>query len=426
MPFKYLALAKATFLQHEARKTLAKVGSSPQQMASTCQHLTTSTPAIWPGQALAGPGPATPLSISASQIKTWLRCHRLWWFEKCCGLVQPQKHFFIVGKALHGVAERFLTDVRGPDLYPAGWDHDLTPDESRWVRTSAELAIKGEVWKRSEGLLVEYPFLAVIGSELDGLPQLLPAVAEQRAGAEEGERQVRPVPGVGRCVTGFMDGVDFGEGLVLDHKTTKHSGYAKTERTLAEDEQMLLYAAIVLAHDRDRVAKADEYQAESAEDSALRSVTVRHNVFLKNVGLREDGTREDPVYPVDAVIHRAEAVAFWSKVVAMSEEMLKVRQVPVGEGLAKADNWEQVEGEANPGHSSPAHGRSNQPGLRAALEAAGNEHACSSYGGCVWKDVCWGRCKASQVVAKLLPPAPPPKPTPLIFRPGRYVRNSPN
>lgn len=318
-----------------------------------------------------------------------------------------------MGKALHGVAERFLTDVRGPDLYPTGWDHDLTPEESKWIRTSAELAIATGVWKRSGGLLVEYPFLAVIGTGpgqmLDGLPRLLPAIAEQRAGSEEGERQVRPVLGVARCMTGFMDGVDFGEGLVLDHKTAKHSGYAKTSKTLAKDEQMLIYAAIVLAQDRDTCRRSGDIERVPVWQEEKEFVTVRHNVFLKNLDPTQPG--QEPVYSVEAVIHRAEAVAFWVKVATLSEEMLKVRTVPVGEGLAKADNWEMVQGEANPGVGG---------GLRAALTASGDEHACSSYGGCLWKDVCWGRCKASQVVAKLLPPTPPPKPTPLIFRPGRY------
>lgn len=165
------------------------------------------------------------LVLSASQLKTYQRCPRLWWFDKCRDMPRGEQSYSqTFGKVLHSVAERYLDgDASGRDsegrpvnLYPEGWETDpesgerLLPQDEEVVQALISKAIEEGVLQRRPDLKVETHFLEPM------------------------------TPGV--YVQGFID-VDM-PGEIQDHKSTKSIRYALSPEKLADDTQMLLYAKI--------------------------------------------------------------------------------------------------------------------------------------------------------------------------------------
>jgi PD-(D/E)XK nuclease superfamily len=320
-------------------------------------------------------------NISASQYKTWKRCHRLWWFQKCAGVKEKPKQAFVIGHALHSVAERYITAQASSwdDLFPIEWDKGLAPDEAAWVKDMTRRGIERGVLQAAPDSLVEFPIAALTGPQhvdARGLPLLAKAetyldeTLTRRVSALTSMHDGSPLP-AGWDATppfvGFIDQLLLWENppRVTDHKTAKNRRYATTPAKLAEDDQVLSYAAVPM------VLRPD-----------VDIVSVRHDVFIKEEG------GPDP-YCVEATVTYDKVRKTWDDIRQATIDMELVRQVaprvvdPVNPA-ARANNWQRV---------------------RSAVEEGRAQDACQAYGGCEMRDVCFGRATAEQVVRRLDAPS---------------------
>ncbi len=318
---------------------------------------------------------------SASQHKTFKRCHRLWWFEKVVGVKQRAQQHFIIGTVLHGVAERYITGQTKTwdDLFPVGWNEGLNEYESNWARRMASKAVENGTWQAIENSYIEFPIAFLVGKEhvdARGLPLL--AKAETYIDEHKVRRVAKlttlydgsPLPpgwSIMPPYVGFIDHLRLWENppKIADHKTSKNRTYATTPAKLAEDLQVLSYAAVPMVI-RPEVTEVD----------------LIHNLFLKNEG------GPDP-YVVKAVAPFAKVLKTWESIRSNSEEMLKIRaEVPkvvdASNPYARGNNWQRV---------------------RSAIEE-GRPDACKEYSGCPFKDVCFGRATAEQVLRRMDSPDP--------------------
>lgn len=193
--------------------------------------------------------PSTPTlrpftHVSVSQIQSWIRCRRLWWFSKILALPREEKTHFTFGSVLHKCAERALA---GDDPFPDGWDQELRVEEE-WEKIAADIRglIEGAV---ERGILKPLP------------NQFIELKLEVPLGAG------RPF------FVGYIDHGSLGKETpaVIDHKTVSDVKWAKTALDLLEDFQLLTYAFCLLQLYREK------YQANPA------GIVLRHNVFVKGL-----------------------------------------------------------------------------------------------------------------------------------------------
>lgn len=331
------------------------------------------------------PAPTAPsrldANVSASQLKTWRLCRRKWWFEKIAKLKEREKHHFLVGHTFHSIAERYLTRQAKTweELFPAGWDKGLEGDERDWARRMAEEAVTRGLWQAKDGIAIEFPIAFLVGREhrdARGLPLLAEAETYEEGGVRKIAKLTRLIDGrpLPRNATalppfvGFIDQLDlsYNPPGIADHKTAKSRRYALTSEKLAQDTQVLSYAAVPL------ILCPDQHE-----------VRLRHNVFLK------DPAAPEPVYPVDAMTSLPQVVEHWDRVISDSEDMQRVRQIapvpPDPKSTKRADNFHLV---------------------RSAIDDGRAKEACNCYGGCAFRDVCFGRSNAEQLVRRMDSPDP--------------------
>jgi len=164
--------------------------------------------------------------ISASQLKTYRRCPKLWWFTKIRKLPEAggSSYGATFGSVFHRVAERYL---KQEDPYPLGWSASLQKgdaDKIKWLLTEG---IEQKMLTIQEDSKIEHPFKVNLMTGVD--------------------------------ISGIIDFLISGE--VIDHKTAKTMQYVLNEEQLAKDLQMLIYAKIAIG-DKDEI-------------------TLRHNVFCR-------------------------------------------------------------------------------------------------------------------------------------------------
>tara|TARA_R110000824_G_scaffold3746_16_gene17817 strand:- start:6118 stop:7746 length:1629 start_codon:yes stop_codon:yes gene_type:complete len=148
---------------------------------------------------------STPTSkiqhVSASQFKTFSRCKRKWFIEKCTDAPRPEpSKAMALGTAVHAVLEEYLRDGVEPD------------EETRAGRIAA--------------------------SGLHLLPE----------GVLEIETEIK-LQDIEPPLLGYIDVLDLTEPwmpVVIDHKTTSSWDWAKTEEELRCDPQMISYARYAL------------------------------------------------------------------------------------------------------------------------------------------------------------------------------------
>lgn len=320
-------------------------------------------------------------NVSASQLKTKKMCARKWAFEKLLGLRQRSAQHFVVGHALHSVAERYLLRQAKSwaDLFPPAWDKGLESHQSDWIKLMAELAVTKGMWQSSDQVQVEYPLVMLVGKEhLDhrGMPRVARATtyfdAEgvRRHGKPQCMYDGSPLPlGWDRLppYVGFIDVAHLHStpAQIEDHKTAKNKKYALNSEKLAQDLQVLTYAALPLSLRPD-----------------LDQVRLKHNVFLK------DGEAKVPCYPVVAYANVAMVARQWNEVITEVEDMQRIRSTfsaPAGQPQPMMTNWHQVP---------------------CAIDVGKTKDACEAYGGCPFKDVCFGRASIEQVASRLNSPDP--------------------
>ncbi len=327
---------------------------------------------------------------SASQHKKFEKCRREWWYEKVCGIKDREKHFFLVGHIFHAVADRYITGRAGTweALFPAAWDKGLEPFESDWIKTQAGRAVELGLWQARPGVQVEFPVCFLTAPQhVDARGMPLLARADTYLD-DKGTRKVatptalidgRPLPSDWNQTppyVGFIDVLTLDDvpPEVADHKTSKKREYALTPAKLAEDLQVLSYAAVPLVL-----------------RPLATTVALRHNVFIKT-------ECKTPAYKVDATATVDGVRALWGRIRRNIADMQLLREVAPkvenGNPYARANNWQLV---------------------KSAIEEGRAKDACNAYGGCPFKDLCFGRCTAEQLVQRMDSPDPLPfvqKPTP--------------
>lgn len=216
------------------------------------------------------------MKVSASQLQTYERCPRLWWFDKVRLMPRSQQaHSQTYGKVLHSVLERYLdSDPSGRDpegnpvnLYPEGWATDpesgfgVTEEEAQQIKDMVEEAIKtGMLARRPDGQVERHFDVTLLETK-----PLIDTVTIQ----------------------GYIDYLTKDE--VQDHKSRGRRRYIYSQERLATDTQMLIYAKVA-------------------------GVTrVRHNNFVK-----EDGS----VKPVSVEVPQEEIDAKWEDLKHLAGEML--------------------------------------------------------------------------------------------------------
>lgn len=129
---------------------------------------------------------------SASQIKTFRRCQRKWWFEKIMGYTSPGTPATELGRKIHAQLETYLLEGVRPESPIAQAGLHYLPEP------------------QAEGLLIEEEFRYT-------------------------EDIVAPV-------IGFIDLVEKQAGRITDHKTTSDFKWTKSEYELADDPQAVIYS----------------------------------------------------------------------------------------------------------------------------------------------------------------------------------------
>ena len=162
--------------------------------------------------------------ISASQLKTFNRCQRLWWFEKVKQLPgRGSSYGATFGSVIHKVLERWLLadhtgrspDGNPVDLYPQNWQYT---DDGLRIEEEHEEVIKAIVQEAADkGILQRRPGMQI---EKHFLLDLIDDVQIQ----------------------GYVDVYLPGE--IQDHKSTGNMRYALSKAKLASDLQMLIYAYV--------------------------------------------------------------------------------------------------------------------------------------------------------------------------------------
>ncbi len=168
------------------------------------------------------------MRISASQIKTYQRCPRLWWLSKIEKLPEPKGNSYgaTFGSVFHAVAERYLN---GEEPFPFGWSASLQEGDGKKIKWLLKEGIDKGMILRHKSAKIEHSF------KVDLIPDVM--------------------------ISGFIDYLIPGE--VVDHKTARNTRYILNEEKLAHDLQMLIYAKIALDHTDDE------------------EINLRHNVFIR-------------------------------------------------------------------------------------------------------------------------------------------------
>ena len=311
-------------------------------------------------------------------------CQRKWWLGKVAGVKEPPKYHFIVGHALHAAGELFMAGET--DLFPEGWDKGLKPDDRGMIQRWIEAAVSNGTWSVIPGSYIEYPFCFLVGPDLidqGGMPFTAEAVVKE---SSEGIRFINtptklqdgnPLPTKALDLpyyVGFIDHyipIEAGGPLLTDHKTAKHRGYAKKMKDIPESTQLLTYACIPF----------NKYPWVDA-------ITAGYNIFLK------DDAAPVPVYPIKALIYRHQAAARWQTVIQIATMMENLRQQAprigkapkhkaMGDRADRAANWKQVPGQIDTGDHTLI------------------KSSCEAYGGCPYRDMCFGRCTCEQLAHRL-------------------------
>jgi len=232
---------------------------------------------------------------SGTGIETFVNCPRAWIFEKIWRLPRKPIAAGPFGDCLHDVAQRYAeADERGidprtgqeVDLFPDGWDAEVSASDAELIRALIIQAIEKGVLRRLPNAVAELPF--------------------QYEAAQ------------GASVMGFGDYV--AEDGYEDHKTTKSFRYNKTKEELATNIQMLIGAAVV-------ITRALQQGVE------LKEVWLRHNYFLKD--------RVAPkVKPVETTVTADAVRKFWEEIVLpVTAKMVDWKRKLAG---TTAEKWREI------------------------------------------------------------------------------------
>ena len=238
--------------------------------------------------------------LSASQIVTASNCPAQWGFEKIAGHREPEDFATAFGLRVHAILEAYLTDGTPPN-----YDETWTFTPSKPPETDAEKAAYARSLDRYGRPKVLYPGRTALTMMGPHLPAPGTATVE---GAFVWQDPRIP----GGFFVGYKDlrWLAAGGPVVLDHKSSVDPvRYGKTEETLRDDPQWLVYAEHERVHvpvppaeitgvwnygARDSSPRKARVVEVSAEPDAVRGAYERAIVPLANLLVKWRRDAPDP------------------------------------------------------------------------------------------------------------------------------------
>jgi len=235
-----------------------------------------------------------PLHFSATRKEKFDRCKRLWWLTEIKNIKEPDRGYFTFGTALHAVIERYLKadeTEQSLDLYPEGWDKEITKGESALIKELIQKAIDQGIIARLPGQLVEYKFTE----------ELIPGEVF------------------------FTSTIDLlTEEGIEDHKTTKAMKWAKSPEALRKNGQLLMYAMKYLDRKHER------------GEPFPTKIRLTHNVFCKD-------PNDKRVRQTVAYVTPQEVIDYWQTVLSETiPEMLLVREAKTWDNIPPPENTSEA------------------------------------------------------------------------------------
>lgn len=314
---------------------------------------------------------------SVSQTECHDLCPRKWWLLKVARLKEEDKRHFMIGTLMHDLIERYLN--REPEVFYKGWDDALGEDEAEWLRSRIDYGIREGVLRPVPGAHTELPITLLVGPHLldhRGLPLL----ANSPVTEKNGVRIIQPPTALADGsplpaewdkyphLVGFIDWIDLqGDVSLRDHKTAKNRRYAKKKKDIAESPQMLSYAAAAF------MLRPD-----------IESVDAGYNVFIK-----DPEEVKKPVYEVSDTLTIHQAVVAWQDIIKSTQSMTELRKsYPIDyrdkDKDDRAEQWHQI------------------PSARSICDdIEETEKRCRAYGGCPFRDLCYGNKDIGQMTRTL-------------------------
>ena len=196
-------------------------------------------------------------------------------------------------------------DGKEIDLYPFGWDRNINEAQAELIKVLIPKAIEQGVIERWPNRKIEHEFGRMFEDQ-------------------------------GFLLKGFIDVLLPDQ--VIDHKTTSNMRYAKSPQGLIENIQMNCYAGELIMHRNDRGG------------SEVDNLTLRHNVFLKDV-------KAPRIKIVKADVSAEDIEQFWkTAILPLTEIMVELS--------GDCPDWNEV-------------------------PAPTTTDPCNKYGGCPFLEVCW-------------------------------------
>jgi hypothetical protein len=286
---------------------------------------------------------------SVSQVELGIRCMRKWWLQYIAGLKEPPKPAFLFGGPFHDAAERA---IKGQEPWVPGWSGDLDVDQTYTLRWLIEEGMMNGILKPDPTALTEVPFSFKTGRRYinsDGLPEVM----EFDLVEENGNRRIKPKKQIDiPAMIGFIDVLKPLQ--VEDHKTSKNKRYAKTTKSIQAEIQMKVYAIKLLK-----------------ESPSVDYINAAYNMFLKS--------REDKPYKVTGKLHKEDVAKTWLTICDVVEEQL---------------HWSK---------SFPRHKWDKHRADSYAQIPVGKTYpkCCEAFFGCIFRDLCEGRCSPEQMVTRV-------------------------
>lgn len=238
------------------------------------------------------------ITVSHSQLETFARCPRAWWFDKVVRVPRQPKRSQIKGSAMHRCLENYLggaDDEKG--IFSPGWykskEGTLTTAEQTQVINAVKALIDQNVVRRRPGQRIEHKFRDTLGDHIWML----------------GYIDVMNTP-VGELTA------DPSAWEIEDHKSTSSDRYLKSDKTLSNDLQMARYAHAVWL-----------YAAQKGVQ--LEDIPVRHN----------QAVWDGKVSCATGIITKERRLEVNEQSRALANEIFDLSN----SGIAKISQWNEVE-----------------------------------------------------------------------------------
>jgi hypothetical protein len=205
-------------------------------------------------------GPKKIEHVSASQLKTFRRCNRKWWWNKIAGIPIKETEAMVRGKVIHGMIEHYLLEGEWPD--PDKPMHRLWLNMAKkgmeWLEdkqgTGNIETVEPYIEIQSDGMYLSSSQTKAVDDDRNEKAQAYYAEhAHNGWFGQESQQEYRLKIGLGTLpfaikAVGYIDWRIPGENAVADHKTSGSDDYRPDDMALKADPQAILYCAADILH----------------------------------------------------------------------------------------------------------------------------------------------------------------------------------